>query len=293
VQPADPQKLRDLEQRVQKLEARMDQAHRALNQRGQGSFTLLTTVRTSRPLDRSVRALRLDTNVGDIKLIRSDSAELTVEANVRVKPSVDRDKASKDFDQHVRIAQTGDVLTVADAHKDAPDHDAWSVALKVAIPRTLPVTAHTAVGNIAVELASGAVSLSTGVGNLTLKADAVTSVSGNTGTGNATFDLGEVTGRVEAKAGTGSVKLSVANPVLEADITLTSGTGDLVLELPAEPNGRFDLKTGVGSISVDGLRGVQVKKNVVGASASAQLGERGPRFKLHTGVGSITTTVRK
>jgi hypothetical protein len=291
---ASDQKLRDLEQRIQKLEERMDQALRALHDRGHGTDTLLTTARASRPLDQSVRSLRLDTNVGNIRVTRSDSAELTVEAIVRVdRTRVDPEKTSKDFDQHVRIAQTGDVLTIADAHKGAPDHGAWAVALKVAIPRALSVAGRTGVGNMDVELASGAVSLSTGVGNLTLKADRVASVTANTGTGNTTLRVSKVTDKIEAKVGTGNVVLEFIDAGSRADVALTTSVGDLVLELPPGPVGKFDLKSGLGSIAVEGLRGVQVKKNGLGASASTQLGERGPGYQLHTGVGSITTTVRK
>ena len=330
--PSD-QKIRDLERRIQKLEAKMDQTSKALGRRGHGPDTLFTTVRASRPLDPTVRLLRMDTNIGNIQLTRGDGAEIMVEAIVRLdKRWVELEKTSKEFDEHVRMAQTGDVLTIADAHKDAPDHEAWAVSLKVAIPRALPITALAGIGDVTVEIASGAVWLSTGVGNLTLNADTVESVTGSAGSGNATLHLGTVTGNVEAKAGAGSLTLqadSVASVIGEAgsgnatlhlgtvtgkveakagagnvalklrqpgsqpDVHLTSGAGNLVLDLPPGSSGKFDLESGMGSISVEGLQGVQVKKKGMGASASAQVGEEGPHYKLRASVGSITISVRK
>ena len=292
---ASDQELRDLERRIQKLETRMDQAWRALRHRGgHGPDTLFTTVRASRPLDQSVHSLRMDTNIGNIQVTRADGAEITVEAIVRVdKTWLDPEKTGKEFDQHVRMAQTGDILTIADAHKDAPDHAAWAVALNVAIPRALPLTAGTGVGDVEIELASGAVSLSTGAGNATLKADSLVSVAVSTGAGDATLRLGKVTEKVEAQTGAGSVSVELFNPGSHADVTLTTNAGSLVLKLPPGPIGKFDLEAGMGSISVEGLQGVQVKKNGMGASALAQVGEQGPHYKLHTGVGSITTSVRK
>jgi hypothetical protein len=288
------EKLRELERRIQELEVKMDKALSALREGSHGTYTLLATVRASRPLDRSVRSLRLATNVGNIKVTRAEGTDLTVEAIVRVdRTRVDLEKASKEFDQHVRLEQNGDVLTIADAHKDATDHDAWAVALNVAIPRALPIAARTGVGNLDVEFASGVVSLSTGVGNVTVKADRVASVTANTGTGNATLRVGRATDKIEAKAGTGNVVLEFVDAGSQADVVLTTGVGDLVLRLPPGPSGKFDLRSGLGSISVDGLQGLQVKKNGLGASAVTRLGERGPGYKLHTGVGSIRAAARK
>jgi threonine dehydratase len=65
-----------------------------------------------------------------------------------------------------------------------------------------------------------------------------------------------------------------------------------LVELPLKPAGKFDMQSGVESISVEGLEGVRGKRNVAGASASAQLGEQGPRYKLRTSAGSIKTTAR-
>ncbi len=308
------QKTRDLEQRLQKLEEKMDRVLATLHDGHHGSFTPLTTVQASQTLEDAIHALRLDTNTGNLELVRSETAEMTVKADVRVdKTRADAKNLGDKFEQHVRISRSGDTLTIADAHKDAPDHAAWAVSLKVAVPRALPVEAKTGAGNVDVEFASGSVSLSGGAGNLTLKSDRLASVAAHTGAGNATLrvrkvsgklkadsgagnvtlNLGEVGGKVEAKSGAGNVSLHLTAGGARDDVTLSSGSGSLVLELPTGATGTFDIHSGVGSISVDGLKGVKVKKNRVGASAAGQLGEGGPHYQLHAGVGSIRATVRK
>src|SRR5439155_7504102 len=129
--------------------------------------------------------------------------------------------------------------------------------LRVAIPRALPLTARTGVGDVEIELASGAVSLSTGAGNASLKADSVISGAVSTGAGDASLRLGKVTEKLVAQTGAGSVSVALINPGSHADITLTTGAGSLVLKLPPGPVGTFDLETGLGSISVEGLQGIQ------------------------------------
>jgi hypothetical protein len=118
-----------------------------------------------------------------------------------------------------------------------------------------------------------------GSGNVTLElpdsgsqADVLLSV----GSGNTTLHLGNVKGRVRADSGSGNVTLKLTDPGSQADVTLTTGAGNMVLDLPPKSSGKFDLESGSGIFSVEGLEILQLKRNRVSARSSAQVGEHGP-----------------
>jgi len=248
----------------------------------------LATVKTEQALDNAIQSLRIETRAGDIEVEQAKGDKLQITADVRV----DRKRAAEitdpnDFAQHVRISTKDKVLTIADAHKDAEDRDAWRVSLKVAVPRALAIDAAAGAGNVIVNFAAGDIKLKTGAGNIELAIDTAALVSATSGAGNVKLVLGEVSGPVEAKSGAGDVELRLAKGGSEKKVALRSGAGNVSLALPGEASGQFDLSTGVGSISTEGCEGIKVKKHAVGARASGSLGEGGPAYELTTGVGSI------
>lgn len=65
-----------------------------------------------------------------------------------------------------------------------------------------------------------------------------------------------------------------------------------MLELGGDVTGRFDISTGVGSISIDLSLGIEVDRHFVSATASGSARRGGPRYELTSGAGSIKVTIR-
>jgi hypothetical protein len=144
-----------------------------------GRSSEFVTVKGTQALDQSVRSLNIATRVGHVHVVRSQGAEMAVEAEVRVdRKRVDVTQAGKNFEDHVQIKREGDTITIGDAHEKAEDRNAWSVSLKVSLPRALPISAHTGVGNIRLSVAAGKTTMATGVGTITLES-VVTHLTGH------------------------------------------------------------------------------------------------------------------
>ncbi len=255
-----------------------------------------TVIRSSQPLDNSVRALRVHGRVGDITVVRSKDTDISVTAMVRANSRhVDPAKISKKFDQHVRISQSEDVLTVDDAHKNAADSADWSVTLEVALPRALPVEARVEeCGDVIIEFAAGVVSLATATGHIRVASDSLTSLAVETSVGSIEMQIGKVSGQLWGKIGEGDVTLRLADSASPGDVTLTTADGSVLLELPRSAVGQFDMVSEGGSITADGLKGVHVESAVENArpSAKGQVGNGGPRYKVRA-AGNITAKIGK
>ena len=274
-----------------------------------GSFTPFATVTKAMPLAPGVQRLVVSARVGDVVVSPAPDGQVRIEAEVRVRAArVDVTKASKAFEDHVRVSERDGALTIEDAHREAPDREDWSVALHVAMPKALPVAASTGVGNVGVETASGEVKASTGVGDVRLGTGDIASALLKCGTGNVEVKAGKVDGDFEAltgvgavtakvagvggtvvvKTGTGAVDIAFTESGPRGDVSATTGVGDVSVKVPASAAGSFSAKAGVGSVSVEGLPGLAVSRSAMGASASGTLGSGGPQYTVTVGTGNVT-----
>jgi DUF4097 and DUF4098 domain-containing protein YvlB len=274
-----------------------------------GSFVPFTKVSGERALAGETQRLVVTARVGDVLICPSSAGPVRIEAEVLVRSKrVEVEKAGKTFEDHVRISERAGVLTIEDAHRDAPDREDWSVALKVEMPRPLAVTAVTGVGNVEVRTAVGEVKAQTGVGDVRLSAGDLASAAVTSGTGNVEVKVGTISGSLEAasgvggvtakaagvagrtvaKTGTGDIDLEFAEASPREDVSATTGVGDVRVTLPAKASGRFSAQASVGQIEVEGLAGLAVTKSIPGESASGTVGEGGPQFTISTGTGDVT-----
>ena len=154
-------------------------------------------------------------------------------------------------------------------------------------PGRLAVEVDNGVGAVEVEGTESDLKLSTGVGDVTVRAAAAGRVIGTTGVGDVDIRLEKVTGTVKAESGTGNVILAVTAEPPTGDVKLTTGVGNVRLKIPPDAPGTFTCETGVGSVSVTGHQGITVAKSAVSAEAKGTVGQGGPNYTLETGVGSV------
>lgn len=273
-----------------------------------GNFVPLTTVHESVELSGDVARLTAATSVGDITLIGEEAGSTaSIQADVKIRRG--RYKAEMDkgqFSDHVRVVTEGDRLTIADAHRDQPDHEDWSVTLQIRVPRGLATEVSTGVGdakvqgfqaNARVNAGVGDVQVEgpnmrdihaeSGVGDVLVNGAEAGEVSAESGVGDVTIRLKTAPGKVRAESGTGSVKV-VLQAAPKADLSAGTGTGDVDLTLPKGAAGMYDLSTGVGSVDIEGFSGIELKRSYVGGHARGRVGEGGPRIEASSGTGSIS-----
>ena len=215
-------------------DAETDASDKQLNRfsrRDVGCFRHFVRVQDARPFDASIRELKIRTQIGEIRVVRSKDAELKIKARIRADASrTDLEKAGRTFDDHVRVTVEGGVVTIADAHKDAPDKHAWAVSLTVATPRAVPIECRTGVGSVDVQLARGIVSLHTGVGDVKLTENTIDSIVAKTGAGSVMIGVEQITKSLKASTGAGHVGLRIEN----ASGTVDANTGEVIPEITEE-----------------------------------------------------------
>ncbi|MFN2290505.1 MAG: hypothetical protein ACK2UC_04860 [Anaerolineae bacterium] len=138
-------------------------------------------------------------------------------------------------------------------------------------------------GNAYVELeivvpANSSVSVDTGAGEVDLRGVAG-SIDIHSGAGQV--DVRDASGRVQVDLGAGQI-LYEGTP--QGDCRFQTGVGEVVLQLPENPNVRVDLGTGIGAVDVefdvDGSVSTRSVKGVIGD------GRQGSIF-AHTGAGAV------
>lgn len=278
------------------------------------SYTAFATVSGERPLAAATERLRVTARVGNVLVSPSSEGPVKIEAEVRVRAGqVEVEKASKAFEDHVRISERDGVLTIEDAHRDAPDREDWSVTLRVSVPRALSVSAETDVGNVEVSTASGDLKAKTGAGEVRISVGDLVSAKATSGVGNVEVKAGRVQGDLEASSGVGDVIVKVAavegkaeaetgtgdvdaaftDSAPRGDFSATCGVGNVKATLPANVAAEFSAKTGVGQLSVDGLAGVNVSESITGATAAGTVGKGGPHYTVTCGTGNVTVRTEK
>lgn len=250
-----------------------------------------------------VDQLRIRTNVGDVDVRTHEAERIEVRAQVSVPHDRAEELAPASAARDVRLDLQDGVLTLANAHIDDADDDDWQVSLTVRVPRVPRASISTGVGDVLARLdaqelaivvgvgdvrtegAVGRLDARTGVGDVDLRG-AFASVEADAGTGDVSVAAERLAGG-RLQSGVGSVRLSVSEGC-DQDLTCTTGTGDVTLELPGTWAGTFALEAGVGDVDVPAGVAADAGGGIgPGAVVRGRHGEGGARLRVGTGVGSI------
>lgn len=249
--------------------------------------------------------LAVSTFDGSIEVRGWDRNEVAVEVE-----KVGSDQQMVDRIQ-VKAAQDGNTITI-DVPKPSPLETSGlrrspGANLVVSVPSKTSVVARSGDGSITVRRVSGRIDLDTGDGSVRAE-EIAGSLVVRTGdghvygrkvdgqaeiyTGDGTVGLDGVLTGVKVETRDGSVEVT-ARPGSRADgdWDVTTGDGDVRLEVPKEFGAEVDARTGDGRVRVDSLTGTADAKTHDDQDRDAvtgRLGGGGKALRLRTSSGSIT-----
>lgn len=255
--------------------------------------------------------LRLDNFAGTVLVRAAEGDEIQVIATTSVARAGDLHRVEIAFDHQ------GSSLVI-ETRKPATLMNAY-VAFEITVPPGTRAHLHTGSGGVEVEGIQGGLVVDTGSGSIDAGAlrgeidlhsgsgsidtrDIVGSLKADTGTGGVTV-LG-MDGTLEAHSGSGSIDIRGAQGQVrldtgsgsveyegapEGECRFETGTGSIVLRLPAALNAQVALDTGSGRVEIafplEGSVGRREVRGVIGSGQEASI-------YAHTGSGDITVMMR-
>lgn len=228
------------------------------------------TARASYHPDEEIEQLSVEVRAGSIDIRVAQGSAFEFEVDVEVIESRRHEfQGELVFGDHVRIRQDGDTLIVEDVHADASDDDDWELDLTLRVPGTLDVEADLGAGQIQIDLERvGEVELDCGAGDVGLR-------------------VGVAKGTIEMDLGAGRCELEVTGSAPTKNVSIDVGAGEIVVTLPQDVRGDFDLSVTAGDLTVDERYGLAVERFVTTASVDGEVGKGGPTFKLNAATGAI------
>lgn len=141
------------------------------------------------------------------------------------------------------------------------------------------LSVRTGSGNVKLENIKGNLKVETGSGNITGN-QMEGKLDAQAGSGNIT--LTEISGEGSMEAGSGNVR--VETDAVTGDISLTTRSGNIHLELPENLAFHFQAETGSGNISTDFDGALSYNKK--GNQAEGEVGAGAPQAEVHVKAGS-------
>ena len=239
----------------------------------------------------------------DVRPAAGNTTELRAEKRVRGGADV------RDVGFEVRKSSSGDVEICSTQNEDTcygdrRSHDGWrrqvTVAMTVLVPRGVRVKLSTGNGAVSVEGAGSDVEASTGNGRVRI-AETQGQVRVSTGngdvevrnakarvhvsTGNGDVAVVTVEGPVEVSSGNGDIDVRMSALRAAENMSFHTGSGDVLLTLPANYNGELDASTGNGTIRSD--FDLKIKGQLNPRHIRATIGSGGPVLRMSTGNGQF------
>jgi len=243
--------------------------------------------------------LQVHTDDGDVKILSADQKQIVAHVSTegyKIGPN----------DVRIDESQSGDnvIITVRTPH----NYTNWfgsihrAVHVQVTVPRELDLEATTGDGGVDVQPITGHVQIHTGDGSI--HADGVRGdISMHTGDGS--IDASSLDGTLAADSGDGGIHISgrfdgltintgdgsvdaeaIAGSKMASPWSLHSGDGSIALHVPQDIRAYVDLKTGDGSIDLDGIS-VSVEGAVGRSHIRGSVNGGGGELKITSGDGSI------
>ncbi|HEX6881905.1 MAG TPA: sigma-70 family RNA polymerase sigma factor [Planctomycetota bacterium] len=239
-------------------------------------------------LPASIESIAVNTGSGDVEVLASASGKLEVQAHVRAKlGTVKGHELTQVFADHVDISEDDGTLVIEDAHKNTRG---WSVSFVVSVPGSFPVQANSGSGDVVVKTGRTKVQANSGSGDVRveLPQERLQELQANSGSGSVVAEAFSVEDELNANSGSGDVRVRVGEALSPGKLSLNSGSGDLLLVVPANIVGDFELTTHGGTIELPPSLGLTVRTDVSGQKkAAGTLGSGGGRYRLSTGSGDV------
>jgi DUF4097 and DUF4098 domain-containing protein YvlB len=247
----------------------------AQDARARGSFD--RTLNVNGPVDLSVR-----TGSGDIQ-IRTGSND-SVQVIGRISASQSRDNPENPADRVRRIeatppiVQNGNVITIGDTRGDDLYRNV-GISYELVVPANTQLSASTGSGDQSIGSLNGAINARTGSGDIRIDRTGG-SLQARTGSGN--IRVASVGGAIQAQTGSGNVDVT---QITRADVSVQTGSGDVILNLPGDAAYTLDASTGSGSINTSQPITMQgrIRRNHIQGTVRGG----GNSVRVRTGSGSI------
>jgi RNA polymerase sigma-70 factor (ECF subfamily) len=268
--------------------------HRRRQQREKDSDqnTWRTEVAKTMALAPTVESLSVNTGSGDVEVLAAAGPSLEIVARVRARlGTVKESELTQVFEDHVDVYEEDGRLMIEDKHNNTRG---WSVSFVVSVPGRLPLHANSGSGDVTVRAGRGEVNANTGSGDVRveLPLERLERLNANSGSGDVTVEVTSVEDELSANSGSGDVTARVAEASSPGRASLNSGSGDIVLVVPANVVGSFELKTHGGDIEVPRSLGLEIRKDVSGQKvARGTLGSGGGKYKLSSGSGDLKVLI--
>ncbi len=239
-------------------------------------------------LPAGVESLAVNTGSGDVEVRASTSGKLEVQARVSAKRGkVENRELTQVFEDHVEISTEDHTLKIEDKHHNSRG---WSVDFVVSVPASLPLSANSGSGDVTVRTGRGEVNANTGSGDVRVELanERLVSLNANSGSGSVAVEAASIEDELSANSGSGNVSALVLEASSPGTASLNSGSGDILLVVPGNIVGSFELKTHSGDIELPRALGLEVKKDVSGQTvARGTAGTGGGKYKLSSGSGDL------
>ena len=242
----------------------------------------------ARVLPASVESLAVNTGAGNVEVQASSSGKLEVQARVTARlGTVKGHELTQVFEDHVDITEDDGTLVIEDAHRNSRG---WSVSFVVSVPGSFPLQANSGSGDVIVKSGRSRVQANSGSGDVRVELpfERLQDLQVNSGSGDVVAEVSSVEKRLQANTGSGDVRVRVAEALSPGEISMNSGAGDLLLVVPTNVIGSFELVTHGGSIQLPPSLGLEVKQDVSGQKkAKGTLGNGGGTYELSSGAGDL------
>jgi DUF4097 and DUF4098 domain-containing protein YvlB len=187
--------------------------------------------------------LKIDIKAGNIKITGNDGGAISLNAQGDILPEIEK---------------AGNTVKVF-----IGSHQNWnrkSLDLTIDLPRSTVIEISSGAGDVAVSDIAGGVLMDIGAGDIYLR---------------------NISGKLDAESGAGNIQAGWPGKAsLPGHCRLTTGVGNISLELPDSAGIRIEAQTGLGKIS--GRNG-----RSYGRQANISLGSGENIFRLSTGIGNI------
>jgi len=250
------------------------------------SWATLTTVQHSAPTE-GVQRVRVENRTGRVNVVGGNETGVHIEAEVRVEQGRVAGISQKgEFADHVRVEMSAGTLLIADAHAGQADAGDWQLYFTIRVPLELAVDVELVTGDVRIENVRGPLQVSCATGSANIKGDSLASVRASVSVGELAITCDQVRGELAADVERGKAAIRLKQPPPK-DVQVTCGVGEVVLDLPPESPGEYDLSTSVGEVKIDGLSGMRVERKLTSAWAKGRVGAGGPVVRLSCQTGKV------